>query len=151
MGKVFEYATDFFEALNAAATTESANGKEVRVFRGSIVETYRRLNISQAYYSEVRNGLINSGCISIMQQGARGVLSVVYLHQQPEEKAFEAAKDILLTKAPEADILVQQLEDLKRLIGSVNIPEALLNFEHRFTELTNRVTKLEQLLIKKGR
>jgi hypothetical protein len=142
--KAFEHATDFFEALNAAATTESVNGKNVRVFRGSVVEVFRSLGISQAHYSEVRAGLINSECVTIIQQGARGVQSIVVLHHPPVENGFGAPKDNVLTKDSEAAILIQQLNDVKRLIGSINIPEALINFEQRLTELDKRVTQIEQ-------
>lgn len=151
MSKIFEYATDFFEALNRAATTEDVKGKQVRVFRGAIVETYRTLGISQSYYSEVRQGLINSECMTVLRQGSKGIQSVVILHRPPDEDSFESAKGLVLTRQDGAATLSQELDDLKHLIGGIRIPDALVNFEQRITELDNRVTKLEQLLIKQGR
>jgi len=148
--KVYEYATEFFTALDSAATTESVNGKTVRVFRGSIVEIYESLNVSRSYYSEVRHGLITSECITILQQGVRGSQSIVLLHRPPVEGSFNSAKDIALTRPDEAAILSQTVNDLRRLIGSVNIVDALVSIEQRFARLEDRITQIEHQIQIKG-
>jgi hypothetical protein len=83
--RLYEHTTALYHALDAAATTEPMNGSDARVFRGSIVKAFRSLGISQSYYSEVRRGLLKSESISILQQGSRGIQSVIVLHKEPSE------------------------------------------------------------------
>lgn len=142
--KSFEFATAFFGALNERATTETHNGKEVRIFRGKIVEAYKSLEISQAHYSEVRRGLLESDCITILQQGARGTVSIVILHKPPTAEEYEAraVEKSRLTKSIDAATLAAQLEDLKRSIGGMNVVDVLHNFETRLQELELLVKQL---------
>lgn len=131
MSKLYEHTTALYRALDAAATTEIVNGHNARVFRGSIVRAYRGLGISQGYYSEVRKGLIETSSITILRQGSRNAGSIIVLHNEPDEKSLEDVLTSDLTNASEASILHQQLRDVKRLIGSISIPDALFNIEQR--------------------
>ena len=147
----YENATALYHALDAAATTEALNGQMARVFRGSIVRTYRSLDISQSYYSEVRRDLIDSDSITIIRQGSKNAQSVIVLHKEPDEESLPTNESLGLTHDAEAAIVLQELNDLKRLIGSISIPDALVNIERRLQEMDNRIIKVEQQLNQKGR
>jgi hypothetical protein len=144
MGKLLEHATALYRALDAAATTEIVNGKETRVFRGSIVECFRSTKVSQAFYSGVRRGLINSESITIIRQGSRSAESIIVLHREPDEESLVTNETLGLTNDSEAGIVFQELKDLRHLIGSISIPDALVNIEQRLQEFDNRITKVEQ-------
>jgi hypothetical protein len=126
------------------------NGSDARVFRGSIVKAFRSLGISQSYYSEVRRGLLKSESISILQQGSRGIQSVIVLHKEPSEESLETVEALGLTTPLEAAIVIQELRDLKRLIGMISVPDALVNIERRLQEFDNRIIKIEQLVMKQN-
>ena len=151
MARLLDHATALYRALDAAATTETVDGSEARVFRGSIVKVFRSLDISQYYYSEVRKGLIDSDSITIVKQGSRNVESVIVLHKEPSESSLLTMETLGLTSDAEAAIVYQELRDLKRLIGSISIPDALVNIERRLQEMNNRIIHVEQHLNRKGR
>ena len=148
MVKLHDHATALYDALEREATTETIDGVEARVFRGSFVQLFRDLGISSALYSEVRKGLIESECISVIRRGTRGTGSIIVLHRRPDAESFVALETLGLTNEAEAAIVLQELQDLKRLIGSISIPDALLNIESRIRAFEKRITKVEQLLIK---
>jgi hypothetical protein len=147
---LLKHTTALYHALDAAATTETVNGSDTRVFRGSIVETFRSIGISQSYYSEVRKGLLKSESISILQQGSKNAKSVIVLHKEPSEESLETIESLGLTEEAEPAIVLQELRDLKRLIGSISVPDALVNIERRLQEFDNRITKVEQLVLKQN-
>ena len=151
MVKLLEHATALYRALDAAATTETVNGKETRVFRGSIVRTFRSLEIPNSRYSEVRKGLIDSDSITIVRRGSKSAESIIVLHREPDDESIVTLENLGLTNAAEAAIVFQELQDLRRLIGSISIPDALVNIERRLQEFDNRITKTEQHLNQKGR
>ena len=75
---IYEHALNFYNSLLESSKEEEVqDGITVPVFRGQITKAYRSLGVSQAYYSQVRRALIELGCISILQQGARDRKSVV--------------------------------------------------------------------------
>jgi len=146
MSKLLENATALYRAMDEAATTETLDGLDTRVFDGSIVRAYRSLDISQAYYSEVRRALIESNCITILRRGSRHNGSRVVLHKEPDESSLVSYETLGLTDGPSAAIVYRELKDLRRLIGSISIPDALVNIERRLVEMDKRITVEEQHL-----
>lgn len=144
MTKLIEHATALYRALDAAATTEDINGSDARVFRGSIVQIFRTCDIPQSRYSEVRRGLINSESMTIVRQGSRNAESIIVLHREPNGDFWDSIESLDLTSESEAAIVFQELHDLRHLIGSISIPDALVNIERRLQELENRTTTIEQ-------
>jgi hypothetical protein len=150
MSKLLENATALYRAMDEAATTETLDGiGECRVFRGSLVRVYRSLDISQAYYSEVRRGLIESDCIVILRRGSKHSESVVLLEKEPDESSLVTYESLGLTDGPTAAIVYRELKDLRRLIGSISIPDALVNIERRLQELEQKVSSIQQQLTHK--
>jgi len=139
MSKLYEHTTALYRSLDAAATTEIVNDREARVFRGSIVRAFRGLGISQGYYSEVRKGLVETESITIIRRGSRNSPSVIVLHREPDKKTLEAIESSELTNDSEVAILLQELRDVKRLIGSISIPDALMNIEQRLQAIERQL------------
>lgn len=146
MSKLLEHATALYHALDAAATTETLDGEDTRVFRGSIVRVYRSLDISQAHYSEVRRGLLEANCMTILQRGSKHNPTVIVLHKEPDESSMVSYETLGLTNEVSAGIVLQELRDMRRRIGSIMIPDALINIERRLQELDKRITAIEQRL-----
>jgi hypothetical protein len=148
---LLKHATALYHALDAAATTETVNGTDGRVFRGSITRLFRDLDISQSYYSEVRKGLIRGENITIMRQGSKNADSIIVLHKEPDEESLMTVEALGLTSDAEAAMVFQELKDLKRLIGMISIPDALVNIERRLQEFDNRIIKIEQQVLKQNK
>jgi hypothetical protein len=147
--KVHEYAHALYHALDAAATTEPLDGQDARIFRGSVVRTYRSLDISNSYYSEVRRFLLETESVTFIRQGSRGNESVIVLHKEPDANSIVTLQSLGLTREVEAGRVFQELRDLRRLIGSISIPDALVNIEQRLQEMEHRITRVEQQLNQK--
>ena len=144
MSMLYEHMSRYYSELDSLAEDEKQDsGHTLRIFRGKVVSAYRSLEIPQSYYSKVRSGLIDMGCISILQQGARGTDSVVALHHAPDAKELkhiQSGKD--LTPRLDVAILAQRVDDLSKLIGGVNIPEAISDLATAHRELQREVRKL---------
>jgi hypothetical protein len=63
---------------------------------------------------------------------------------------LETVEALGLTTPLEAAIVIQELRDLKRLIGMISVPDALVNIERRLQEFDNRIIKIEQLVMKQN-
>jgi hypothetical protein len=148
-GKANEYAYKLYMAMLMESTKEElpqpergelateAETREVRVYRGRITETYKSLGISQSYYTRVRDVLTESGSIEYLQQGARGVETVIVLHHAPpEDFTFKR-----LTAPPTPDKLAVRLNELEAwrdTLGNLNLQEALRNIEYRLSQLEEK-------------
>ncbi|HEY1248822.1 MAG TPA: hypothetical protein VGE97_07545 [Nitrososphaera sp.] len=148
--KVHDDAIALYRALDAAATTEQLNGHDERVFRGSIVKVFRSLDISQSRYTEVRRTLLDNDAITILQRGSRNNPSIIVLNGEPDVSSIVTLESLGLTTPAEAGIVFQELRDLKRRIGSIHIPDALVHIQRELQELDNRITKIEQQTQRKG-
>lgn len=138
---VYEHALSFYQSLENEAKEESIDEAKLLIFRGSITRAFRRLGISQAHYSPVRKALIELGSISIIQQGARNRDSVVALHHRPDADEFQVTKDRLTPNLSVAT-LQQQVSDLQRSMGGLNVVELAINFEKRLRELEREVQRI---------
>jgi hypothetical protein len=141
----FDYASKFYDLMDKGAFNEDVtNGRKARVFRGSVTSLFKQLGASQAYYSKVRKALIESGCMTILQQGARGLPTVIVLHGKPERETFVQSRESDLTKRLDGAILSQRVDNLERRLGGLDPQETALNFEKRLRELESRMNKVEQ-------
>ncbi len=122
---------------------EQAQSHEDGHFHGSIVQLFATLGISNGSYSPITGLLKQMGAITQLQRGARGIESVYQLGGRP------TVEDLLstvvsspsdLTKLTKADMLVvvQQLTDIEKRIGRLDIVEALVNIERRISALEQK-------------
>lgn len=144
MSRLYQHMSRYYEELDSKAKDELQDeGIILRVFRGKVVNVFRSLEIPQSYYSKVRTSLINMGCITILQQGARGSNSILVLHHPPEKDEFDLHReDALLTPRLDSAILSQELKDIKKLLGGVNVVEALYDLQTELNDLRRKVEKL---------
>lgn len=147
MNTDYKYTLEFYRMLEKTATTEVIDGIELTVFRGYLTKTFYGMAISQSYYSKVTGALKELGCITILKRGARGVDSLIALNHAPDEMEFmvrtsQPSKD--LTSSPEGAKLIQQVTDLQKRMGGLNIVEAFDYFERELKDLNRRVKVLEQ-------
>lgn len=142
---VFDYASKFYSLMEREAKDEDIpSGRKARVFRGSVTNLFKEIGASQAYYSKVRKGLIDSGCMTILQQGARGLPTVILLQGKPMRETFVVSRPSDLTNRIDGAILAQRVDNLELRLGGINLLEALSNHETRLRELEGKVRKLEQ-------
>ena len=140
---------DFYDLLEKNAENEEISGHEVRIFRGPITKAYNSLGYSNSYYSRVRKNLIESGAVSILEQGAAGRPSVVALIRRPDPSELSAQRD--LTTRVNPAILRGEVEAIKRNIGGMNIAEAFGNLEARLKSLEERVGNVEGKTKRRGK
>lgn len=131
----FQYTANFYDLLLANSQAEVYEGLELRVFKGGLVDLFRKLGVSQSYYSSINRALREMGCISLIRRGSRGSGSVVALHHPPEQTEFVRFLNQPLTESPEAAKLAERLEILERRLGGMNIVEALRNMDERLNRL----------------
>src|SRR4051794_28548857 len=132
MSVVFKHAVALYDLLCQSAKEDEDT--ELLTFRGSITEVWRSLGVSQAYYSQVRRFLLESECISIVQQGARNTDSIIVLHRQPQADEWEVAQSDLTERVTIAT-LHQEVRNLKRLLGGIHLPDLVIDLDKRIREL----------------
>lgn len=145
---ILRYANQFYEIILESAKIETFDeGQyglimpgEYLVFRGKVTDVYKQLKASQTYYARIRKLLINNGCVTFVERGARGSVSVLVLHHPPPPLAEIPPEN--LTTRPTFDTLSRRLERLENSLGGISIVEALVNME-------TRIAKLERLLRKR--
>ena len=133
MKALHQRALDLYDILDRHATEEEGQ----KVFRGSITQAFRELEISQSHYSNVQKLLVAAGAIELVQRGARGIPSVFVLHGKPEAETFSP---IPLTGVPKPDMfaLAQAVKDIQRQIGGLDIVRALADLEKRVGKLEKK-------------
>lgn len=141
---IYDAACRYYNALAEEAKDEDVRGVTVKVFRGSVVKIFRGLGISQAYYSKIRNGLIQSGSFTILRSGSRSAGTVIVLHHLPDADDFQDSLDGDLTAQLDSATLGQRLGDLTKLIGGVNVPSAVSEIVRRLEELEREVERFAQ-------
>lgn len=134
----FERAVKLYEVLEQEAEIEKVGNppKEVKIVRGSLVEIFLKTGFNHGHYSPVWNVLHRQNCVSILQRGSTSTESIVALHHPPEQEKFEQSRRGGLTRRPNLDNLMADVEAIKKLVGGIDIRQA-------FKELNDRVRKLE--------
>lgn len=129
---MFRHCSDFYGLLDDLAKTEPVTGTEFRVFRGYLTNVFKELNLSTSYYTKLRRLLEANGCMQIIQAGARGIESCVVLLAPPEEVDWQDGGFASpLTGNAQAATLRQELENVKRTLGGIDLGKVLINIETR--------------------
>lgn len=141
-----------YEALNDRATDkELEDGKTARIFAGSYFECWKSTKIAQTYYSPVRKALERHEAISILQKGGRSADTVIHLRGLPDAWDVDGWNDsVSLTKTRSYARMVSDVEETKRLVGGINIPEALREVERRLDALAEKLDDLTSQSRKKS-
>lgn len=126
--------------MRSRAKLEMIQDIEVPIFTGSITRLWNSLGASNAYYSKVIRNLTDLGCIQILQRGSSNVESRVACIRMPDQGEVKAKS--VLTNAPSLGTLAQEVANLHRNIGGIDIADALKNFEERLSKVEREVAKI---------
>lgn len=129
--QIHGYALELYDALHEQGSDEGEDG---RVFRGSITKAFQTLGISNGYYTSTQRLLASLGAIETVQRGARGIETVIQLHDRP---TLEELAAVTLTKPTSAATLAldQRLSDIEKRIGRLDIVKALAELEARIATI----------------
>jgi hypothetical protein len=82
------------------------------------------------------------GCLQVVQRGVGQYPSVVVLRYPPTEDLWvQSDPNLPLTRRPAFDMLVSDVENIKRQLGGVNLKEALVNIEQRLRVVESKLPK----------
>ena len=129
-----KHSLAFYDLLDSRAKREEHGEHHLQVFRGSITKVWDEVGASNSYYTNVMRSLKDMSCIVVLQTGSVNVDSIVACLRRPEPSEFSKPD---LTKTPAPATMLQELENIKRNIGGINIPDAL-------QELLDRLVILER-------
>lgn len=141
MSALSRHAINFYKLLEEDAKLESLAGLEVLVYRGPVSKLWHQTGASNAYYSRVMNSLHDMGCIAMIQRGSVNVLSAIAVLRPPKAEDFDAVD---LTPAADPATMRQELENVKRNIGGIDIAQVVIEFDARIKELENLVREVIQ-------
>lgn len=144
MADLFQYCTLLYERLEQESTT---NDDGIVTWSGKLIATCTDLNIPRGSYQRVVKVLRNTGCLEQTEQGKRGVTPTTFiLHKPPTPETRDALAELprRLTTAPNYDRLSQEVSDLDKRIGGMDIPEAFLEVEKRLDAITARLNLMQQ-------
>lgn len=113
---------------------------EAGVWTGRLTETYAKLKLSQRFYTPIMRVLNNSGCIEMLQRGARGHPSIANLVRPPTTEDIELVdnRKSSLTDAGRPDKVGEvekRVSVIEKRLGNLDILEAMANFENRLKEI----------------
>jgi len=144
---VYSHSLKFYDALIDHSRLEVlSGGLNLQVFRGSLTDVYNGLGIPKAYYSETIGVLKKHLCIEVIQRGSRTTESVVVLHRPPERMFFVRTGEDDLTDAEDFAKLVTEFEKFRETLGGVNIAEALVAIDRRFTEVEKQMQEIRKTI-----
>ena len=135
MKALIRHSITVYQALDKAAKDEVIDGDTYRIYRGHVSKLYHDTGVGQTYYTDVFDQLDRQGCITMMQRGGRNVQSVIVLHRPPTEEGYEPRRRRDLTSAEDFANMIEQVRKHNKLIGGIDIADALRKLEERVQRL----------------
>lgn len=124
--------------LKRAVTTPSGN----LVFVGYINDIYVECKMSRTYYSPIMRGLVELGCIAVERRGTRDFKSEIAVLRPPTVEEWLELRRKPLTSRQKADMLVPDVERLKRQLGEVDLEKTLGYLEARIVDVERQIREL---------
>lgn len=138
-----QHCIELYNALDdRAQIKELESGGQARVFSGSYTDVFHSTGLSRTYYTSTRKALEKNNAILILQKGSRGADTVVVLRGLPETWDIEGWNDgsgKVLTNAPDYATLRSDVDEIKKLLGGINVASALLEFQSRVEALEAQI------------
>jgi hypothetical protein len=132
------------ELYNNSDLVTIEGGDEVRVWKGSIVNTALSVGVPYGSYGAVVKALLYLGCIQQLQSGARNSPTVYVLHTEPTEELWANYDDHAaqaLTKRARSATLVSEAERIIQSLGGADLGKVLKNHEDRITALEKQTAQ----------
>lgn len=120
-----EYAAGIYKAMK-----EDANDDDE--WKGSLVVLRESVSLTRPQFDKAWRFLKDSGAIEVLKLGNRYDPSRILLGSAPKN-----SQDFLLTERRPSGTLAQQVSDLARLIGGVNLIELEVRVAHLERKLNN--------------
>ena len=141
--KQFLYGGQLYRhMLSEASQVEIAPGHMRTVWRGPIVETCLKIGIPEGVYRRVTKTLELTGSIIIVEKGRRNTPTVLTLEFEPSVESWtKKSSPQSLTTVERAAMLQARVERLEKLLGGVDVIEALANLEGRLAQLEQHQQK----------
>jgi len=131
--------------MKQSSLEEPVGNETFEVYRGSVVELFKKLHISFTYYSRIFRALEGNGCITQLQKGARGVDSIYVLHYPPMGEDWdEESSTRPLTRHSEFDTLTQRVENLEKRLGGLDIVNALADIQSQVDTLSKSIPETKR-------
>lgn len=131
-----------FEDIKIPFTDELVYAK---VFRGKIGDIFNQTGASQAYYSRIRQMLLDAGSIVILERGSAHAQSVVIVRPDRPPPTVEESnvksREFLLTLAARFDTIESRLEKLEAGRGGINVVAAFTDVEQRLARLESKTER----------
>ena len=143
-----QHCITMYTALDDRAEIKTLeSGGQARVFVGSYTEAFQATGLSRTYYTSTRRALEKNNAILIIQKGSRGADTVIVLQGIPETWDIEGWNDgqgKSLTNPPEYATLRADVDEIKKLVGGINVASALLEFQSRVEALEAEIAQIGQ-------
>lgn len=138
------------EMVKEAKTDKDGNIK----WSGSVAEIFRRLKLSQGYYTPIMRLLEHMGCLTQEVKGTKNVKSVYVLLRSPGSipeadwpsinSIVKSSRRGLTTEQPGYKLLEQEIRSLaERLPPGLDIVKALVELQKQLDDLSQRVEAID--------
>lgn len=137
MKAVIKHTLVVYETLEKASSIEVIEGQEISIYRGKVSKLFSTLGIGMSYYTEIFDQLDRQGCVTFLQRGGRSVDTVIVLHYPPSPEGWQERprRTEDLTTPEKYANLVERVELHHKLLGGIDIAEALIAIDMRLKSL----------------
>lgn len=140
-------------ALYVRMVDESTtNDDGVIIWTGIFTNLCREVGIADGSYSKLRNKLVNLRCISFLQRGTGLQPTIIVLHGSPDSVDWSSGNR--LTTGPDLATMRQELDDLRRRFGTIDLVLALTEINEENTQLARKIERqrltIRRLAVKLG-
>ena len=144
---LWRYVKVVYADMDKGAEEMMVDRKRRRVWTGAITSLTSRHRISNPYYGPLIRCLRELGCVEMIRRGNSRIESQYVVLSKPTKAKFD--EWYKTHKSPSqrkraADIVevTQQLNDLRKQVGNVNIAKGFVELHKRIDALTRRVDKI---------
>jgi hypothetical protein len=123
------------------AEERTVEGVTISVWEGSLTATCASLGIPKGTERRVTRSLEDMMCIEVLRRGVVNYPTMIALLRPPTEELWGDRSEPGLTSKRAFATLSQEVENLKRQMGGLNIVEAFDNHEKRLRKLESKSHK----------
>src|SRR4051794_40592090 len=117
------YANALYAVMADNARKHIIEGVTITVWEGSFTQTWSSIGIPKGTERRITRALEDMMCIEVLRRGVVNYPSMIALLRPPTEELWaEISEQQGLTSHRSFAILSQEVENLKRQIGGLNIP-----------------------------
>lgn len=139
-----------YERMKSETKLEEVEGtnKTLNVWTGFTTKMFAELGVPQPYYGDILHILKEMGCLQQVRRGGRTTPSQwVVFDTEPTSGEYQRVRPqgVNTRKRAEVEHLEQQVRDLRKALGNIDIPQALADIALRMDGLEGRLGEMEAL------